>query len=472
MTTPSVSKHLHRIDPIVVVGLPTLRNEPMSWEWADYFYGLAFPLGCAVTRLRVKGKYVADARNEICQSALQHGAEWIFMIGDDVHAPQRAFEMLWRHKVPLATGVYWSKYQPCSPYLWNNTPDGRFLAGPYTDWTYGETFKVDWAGCDCLLINAEVLKNVPYPWFSHDWNYKGEPLPANLATEDVYFYTKCREAGIELLCDTSVQCDHVDRATGIKYGLTSEMPQITGRDKWKPTVPLPEPNGEIRTEDAPQFLVADLGAGTETPFFHEKAKVIRIDADDSVRPDIRCDLRFIPEKSGTFDIVHVRHVLEHFAMEEHVKIVREWVRILRRGGTLYINVPNLAHAAREILKAEVDPNYDAMYAYWQLYGRTLFLHPNEFHKSGFTKHGMRSLLSMIPELEIVSVEAMPGTDTASNGHADLNIVAIATKKKEVAPHAVLPVWDYIRSKENGKGHDAQDSNFASVPETHTLVEAI
>ncbi len=47
-----------------------------------------------------------------------------------------------------------------------------------------------------------------------------------------------------------------------------------------------------------------------------------------------------PFPNETFDIVHASHVLEHVQWWDTEKTVKEWVRILKRGGKLEIWVPN------------------------------------------------------------------------------------------------------------------------------------
>ena len=44
-------------------------------------------------------------------------------------------------------------------------------------------------------------------------------------------------------------------------------------------------------------------------------------------------------KSGTFDLVYASHVLEHFKKALTSKAVKEWVRVLKPGGTLRLSVP-------------------------------------------------------------------------------------------------------------------------------------
>lgn len=411
----------HKINPVVLIGIPTLQKAPISWEWSDYFAALTFPLGASVARTRVYGKIVAEARNEIVRQALAMNADYIFFISDDVLAPARAFEMMWRHRKNLVTGVYWTKYQPTHPYLWNG-----LMRGPFLDWKFGEFFKIDWAGCDCLLAHTEVFRKIKAPWFSHDWAYEEKSIPANLATEDLYFYTKAREAGFDLWCDSAVQCDHQDRETGMRYGLTEAMPQVEGRKEWKLY-------GDGKK-------IADIGAGYDTPFFGSEIEVTRIDCNPEIKPDILCDVRSVPVPAETFDVVHARHVLEHFGIIEHPALLKEWVRLLKVGGELIVNVPNLAFAAREILKAEADPNYDATYAYWQLYGLQQKYDLNEVHKCGFTKHGLERALRLIEQLDDFKI--------VECGQDSINLEGRAIKKQASHPYAILPAWNGITAREH------------------------
>ena len=290
------------------------------------------------------------------------------------------------------------------------------------DWQYGEYFPVDWAGCDALLVSTEVFRTVPYPWFSLDWKFEEEQPICPLATEDLYFYTKARQAGYRLYVDTAVQCDHQDRGTLHRFGLTDEMPQ--------------HPNAKVRHADG--LRVAELGAGHDTPHWDKAAQVVRFDDDSDCRPDVRCDLRKIPEADASFDLGHARHVLEHFPPFEAPAVLKEWARIIKPGGKLIVNVPNGAYAARELLRADADPDTDVgPYPLWQWCGRQTGA-PNEVHRIVFTRHGLRRLFEHVG-LTDVQVEV--------HGDAGENLEAVAVIPEREAPLAVGPAWRAIEQVE-------------------------
>lgn len=419
----------YRINPLVLVATPTLEPRPLSWAWMDAVNSLQFPLGASVSKYRVHGKDVAEARNEIVSMALGMGADYILFIGDDNLPPPNLFDLLHRHREHLVTGVYWTKQYPSTPYLW----DG-LLKGPWVDWKYGEFCQVDFAGCDALLAHTDVFKAIDPPWFSRDWTFEPGQVPGPHYTEDFFLYTKAREKGFKLWVDTQAQLGHQDRTTGVIFGLDTTMPQMSAD--------APPPS------DDPRILVADIGAGNHSPWFGANALVKRYDIDPKTNPDVRCDIRAIPEDDRTFDLVSTRHVLEHFPWDEGPDLVREWTRILKVGGELRVNVPNLAYAAQEILKADHDPDYDAgLYPLWQVYGKQVG-NPGEVHRTGFTKHGLRRLLEHCG-LTDVTVEV--------SGDLGENLEARAVKAVHPEPMALGPTWREIEASEqsestNGHGH--------------------
>jgi len=412
----------------VILGIPTTRYARRSISWIEALANLQMPLGSSLARIWTEDETIANARNRICRAALEQGCDYVFFLSDDVLPPPNALlQMLERigreypvgdgktARASMITGVYWTKTYPPEPYLWNG-----LLKGSYQDWTVGEFFPVDMAGCDCLLIEADVLRQLPEPWFSTDWAWEPGQQPSSIATEDFYFYLKARQHGFRLFADTAIQCLHEDRSTGILFGLTSEMPQAGGVAEY---------------QEGDQ-LIADLGAGFDTPYFGPKAVVVRFDTNPDTKPDVRCDLRAIPDQYlETFDVVHARHVLEHFSRREAPQVVRHWAQLLKVGGELVIRVPNLEWAFK-VLTDEGAASQDIHYAWAQLYGGQTDDH--DYHRNGFTARKLRSLLRTVPELEDVTVETENG---------GVNLKATARLARKIEPEALGPMWEAVQAQE-------------------------
>ena len=400
--------HKYKINPLVMIGLPTLSDRPLSWDWTDAYMSLAFPLGASISRLRIQGERVADARNQIAAEAIRQNADAVLFIGDDVLPPPNLYDLLARHREDIVTGVYWTKDAVPKPYLWRN-----LLDGPYQAWKAGEYFEIDWCGVDATLIRTDVFRALEPPYFSTEWSFEPGQPPLSIATEDLYFYAKAKRAGFKVWADTAAQCLHQDRPSHRFFALTNDMPQA------QPTAPHPSP-------DDPAPLVADIGAGFASPWFGHNAKVTRYDGDPACQPDVLCDIRAIPSPDETFDIVSTRHVLEHFAEYEVEQVCREWMRILKVGGEFRVNVPNIAYAASEIVKAEAAGVSAGIYPLWQFFGHQNGS-PNEVHRIAFTARGLESLFVALG-LENVTV--------TTEGNEGESLEARGTKTRSAKPIAV------------------------------------
>lgn len=410
---------------MVAILLPTWGV--VSTAWARGYRHLGGPLGSTMIEMEVKDRPIAEARNQLMADAVTNGADFAFFIGDDVIPPPDAIIKLlhraWQHpEIDLFTGVYWTKTHPTEPYLWRG-----IQRGPFRDWKHGEFVRVEYAGCDCLLIRlSDRMKALGPHWFDTAWTWNEGDPPSSLATEDFYFYTNARKAGIELWADTEIQCLHEDRTTRQLFGLLMDMPQATGAVQ-----PLPDV-GDRRVR------VADIGAGYSSPWFgnSDEVELVRFDGQEETAPDFRCDVRHLPAPDESFDIVHSRHVLEHFGRAEVVSTLREWLRVLRVGGELRLNLPNVEFAMRRFLEVEEGKAEWDQYWGWQLYGSQSDRY--DYHKTGFTPRILRNLLTAIGGLDDIEVSA------PEPGH---NLVATARKVEHAKPLALIPEWEQIVARE-------------------------
>ena len=394
------------ITPLVAVGLPTWGK--VSMRWAQARAHLGFPLGSSAVDLMIENEEIANARNIIVKKAMEAKADYVFFLGDDVICPPNTVIQLLSRNVDIVTGIYWTKGYPTRPYIWKGLQRGEYL-----DWKAGEFFEIDFTGVDCTLIRLDVFRNIEFPWFSRDWLWnRDQQKPSELATEDFYFYLKAQKAGYKVWADTSIQCFHEDRQSGQTFTLTMDMPQANAVS-----------SGEYKGKK-----IADLGCGTDTPHFDFDCTVVRFDISDKVKPDVRCDLRQIPEADEIYDVVHSRHVLEHFGRHEAGALINEWSRILKVGGKLMVNVPNLIYAMRNLLDGK-----SGLYEWWQLYGSQQGEY--DFHKNGFIKGTLEKLLKSEPCLGEIEVR-----EEAEN------LVATATKVKKQEKWVLTDLWNDIRER--------------------------
>ncbi len=112
-------------------------------------------------------------------------------------------------------------------------------------------------------------------------------------------------------------------------------------------------------------------------------------------PDVLSDLRQLPFADGHADEVLSVHVIEHFYHWEAVEVLKEWVRVLKPGGTLILECPNLLTAAKNLVRQPHQgalPGLQGQSTMWVLYGDPAWKDPLMCHKWGYTPQSLGQLM--------------------------------------------------------------------------------
>jgi predicted SAM-dependent methyltransferase len=397
----------------VVVGIPSFGM--VSTYFLQSRAAHSFPLVSSAIDKIVLNKPIAEARNEIVEFALQQGANYIYWLDDDVITTPDSFLKLYRHNKDIINGVYWSKSNPPMPLLFRG-----HLQGPYWDWHVGDLIEIDAAGNGLTLVKTDVYremsKQLGGPWYSTDYvsfaGVEGPSAPNN--TEDLYFYWKAKKLGYKVWADTSIQAFHYDKNNRVLYGMPANSPQAN-------------PEWEVRPLGSK--LIADIGAGPVSPSMREDGEVVSFDIREDMKPDVVCDVRYLPVPDQTFDIVFSSHTLEHFGWTSVDKVLKEWTRTLKVGGELRIVVPNLRYVAQRLLDDTMLPP-----DYWVLYGEQDY--PKNFHACGFTPKTLTALVESMGVYEDIQVKEgeIDGPPTPNAW----NLLLKATKVKHPKTENVTP----------------------------------
>lgn len=164
----------------------------------------------------------------------------------------------------------------------------------------------------------------------------------------------------------------------------------------------------------------DYTASEETPFKKEEKRLYG----ECHHVDIVANGDCLPLPRGSQDYVIASHVLEH--MPDAIRALREWARVTRDGGILYIVVPHrdadpkdvgreptgIIHFYRDFIRGEtVDShpteNGHEKYGHYHVFDMKSFLELIEFSNVILSEQGMS--LRVIDSLEVC--------DKVPNGHA-------------------------------------------------------
>jgi len=80
--------------------------------------------------------------------------------------------------------------------------------------------------------------------------------------------------------------------------------------------------------------------------------------------DIQADVRSLPFEDNTIDEIYTSHVIEHFDFHEGKKVLKEWQRVLKPGGWLVTECPDLEKSCREFLKADEKERINNFYPHF------------------------------------------------------------------------------------------------------------
>ena len=118
-----------------------------------------------------------------------------------------------------------------------------------------------------------------------------------------------------------------------------------------------------------------------------------------MRPDVICDLHDLaPFSDASADEVLSVHVVEHFWRWEVRDILREWVRVLKPGGQMIIECPNLLSACRTFLENPAQfsrEDQNGQRTMWVFYGDPGWKDPLMIHRWGYTPDSLKALLAEV-----------------------------------------------------------------------------
>ena len=228
-------------------------NGTVRMEWVLARYGQIIPMNWSMVQFTqfmnsfVPYRYsVPDAQNIIVQEAIKGNFEWLILIEDDNVLPPDAFvrwnKYMRERKVPVVSGLYFSKSQPPEPMTFRGRGNSV-----YWDWKFGDLVWCDGVPTGSLLIHMSILKamydespeykvgdiitrkvfEVPERmWITPEGNFN-----TLVGTSDLNWCTRVMQNGFfekagwgdyqnkefPFLVDTNIFVKHIDRNTGEQF---------------------------------------------------------------------------------------------------------------------------------------------------------------------------------------------------------------------------------------------------------------
>jgi len=134
-------------------------------------------------------------------------------------------------------------------------------------------------------------------------------------------------------------------------------------------------------------LKLNLGCGLD-----KREGWVNIDIRKEVKPDLVLDLEreCLPYEDNSVDEIMAKDVLEHFSWRRIEGILQDWHRVLKPGGKLFIQTPNLNSIIIKWCNKKIE-GWKEM-SFW-LYGEQNY--PENLHKCIFTETDIFFLLERI-----------------------------------------------------------------------------
>lgn len=146
----------------ILVATPTTGLVRIEWVMARY--GQIIPCNWGMVQMLqylnafIALRYqVADAQNLIAKALIDGKFEWLFLLEHDTIIPPDCFirlnDYMREAKVPVVSGLYYTRSRPSEPILYRGRGKGYF-----GDWQMGDKVWVDGVPTGCLLVHSSIIK--------------------------------------------------------------------------------------------------------------------------------------------------------------------------------------------------------------------------------------------------------------------------------------------------------------------------
>jgi hypothetical protein len=365
------------ISPYVIICQPRRNKQETAAQNFNGALGLHIDmLGFSHGFADIDGEKVDVARNYLFERALESGAKYMLFIGEDTVLPYDGFKKLMAtceaNPNSVVTGVY---YMKCSDAM-IMVREGNWITIPNVD--PGQIIEAWQTGMDAMLIPIEIIKRMkdldPEIPFCCIGNQIDDEI--NFIGEDNFFVHRLHKMGVKLLVNTDVQCLHMDLASGM-YTAHPSVRLENYYTNIKPTRPLTLDDKAYIDNRWSSRLPKGTGA--------QPAPVSKVDLNQMIQSglplklnmgcgrdriegyvgvdqygegaDIKIDVLDFALPENTVTEIMSSHMLEHLPHFRVPELLTTWFRMLKPGGQLILELPNLEALCEEFVTADDHRRY-------------------------------------------------------------------------------------------------------------------
>lgn len=188
------------MDTKVLIGLSTGEYARRA-DFYDYFNLLAKPSNSLV--LFAHDRSPARARNMLIEAAQQHNCSHLLIMDDDVCPEQNHLIKLLERDVDIVSGLYFSRAYPHAPLAFDFANEKGECVPLYMMPNVNGLLPIVAAGFGFLLLKTAIFDKLEKPYVR-----LGE-LDSQEWCDDIGFFKRVREAGIQSYVDTDIHVGHI-----------------------------------------------------------------------------------------------------------------------------------------------------------------------------------------------------------------------------------------------------------------------
>jgi len=175
---------------------------------------------------------------------------------------------------------------------------------------------------------------------------------------------------------------------------------------------------------------------------------INIDSVAACHPDVVHDIsQSLPYDDLTIDEVLAEDLLEHFDKYARFVVFYEWVRVLKIGGTVTLQVPDFKRILRKYFKFGYDNFVDFLFGE-NMWESEFYIGHFGNHKWGYSKDTLSAFVKLFG-VEMISIKTK-----------GLNLYYVGEKKKHVTYDEIDKIDIYSHANKFGCGSDHVSVGFA------------